>query len=178
MPGRAAGHPLAAASRRRPVSPQFIVEVGLGRKRHSEEVRAVQQPDSQDLAVAAPRPDGRSRCVRTEPPIPAQVTGCSWTGAPSCCHLRNTSTVSRNPAASGLPISIGTYPSNPLDRRNASAFPQPASLARGQRRTLPLVQGSPIPEKMMMDAVDWSGSPSRMAAAAVQRSPTWILPLN
>ena len=61
---------------------QFIVVVRIGRKRHSEKIRAVQQSDGQDLAVAAPRPNGRRCRVRTEPPVPTQVTWVQLYGRP------------------------------------------------------------------------------------------------
>jgi len=57
---------------RHPLS-QLLVVLSFWRNRQSQQLGTVQQPDGENLPVAAPGPDGPGRRLCAEPPIPAQV---------------------------------------------------------------------------------------------------------
>jgi len=61
---------------------QVFVVLRARRDRQSQQRGTVQHPDGQNLTVSAPGPDGRSRRLRAEPPVPAQVPGIAAAQTP------------------------------------------------------------------------------------------------
>lgn len=121
---------------------EVVVMIGHRGDRHPDKAGAVHESDCQNLSVPTPDSQSLGQRLRAEAPVPAEVAGCSCTGAASCCQRASQWTTSASESAFARFIVLDTRRSNRRQRYPRNCFPTSAtrksgSTPRGHRNSAP-----------------------------------------